>query len=421
MIGAFKVFALVAVGRMLQAKSLVAGNFGKQVGDLHVDYLLMLRGFAACGVVFAHMAQFGPHSLSKFVFRGTDGAYDYVAYARDHDLPHILLAALTPIDATSFVLLFFVLSGYLMGKIFFTGQYQAIGGLKRFYKARFLRLAPLLYFNLLVCVGLFSGADLDPIKLIGDILFITNFTDRGVNPVTWSLSIEMQYYLICPFVYLMFQKQNRASLICSLLLPLLIFVAQLTLSFMSYFYYTYAFLLGFSVNHVLLAARPAVSKRAKAICIIVLVVLLHISAAFLHIIGYGQASLLSAALFSTLLVYVAELPIKGPVSPTGIVDSMWLRFFMFTGVLSYGIYLWHYVIIVTRVGDIDRLAMTVAKGLGLTRDWQLMLTFHAVEIPLIFIMSIALAYATFITIETRFRPGLYSAQARRAEPVRQQN
>jgi peptidoglycan/LPS O-acetylase OafA/YrhL len=388
-----------------KVRTLFGNGIGKLADDRNVDYLLILRGFAACGVVLSHMCGFGPHSLTSYVSRATGG--DYIGHSQAHGVLLTVIAALTPIDATSFVIIFFVLSGYLMGKVFFNGQYQPIDGVATFYKARFLRLAPLLYFNLFACALLFSQADLDPVKLLGDIFFITNFTGRGVNMVTWSLSVEMQYYLVCPFVFLLFRRASRASVLGAFLLVLLLFVGQMKLDVMGYFFYTYTFVLGFSVNLVLKVFPGSIEERTKRLCIVGLIIPLQLTASFLHFMGYNQVSLFSASVFSFFLVYVAELPLKGGPGRNGTFESIALRFFTLAGVLSYGIYLWHFPILATWFATIDRVAVRVANALSLGGDWAILLMFYALEIPIIFSVTIGVAYTTFVLIETRFRPGLY--------------
>src|SRR5471032_1733694 len=151
----------------------------------------------------------------------------------------------------NFVVLFFVQSGYLMGKVFFEGWYDAQTGKRAFYWARYLRLAPLLYFNLIVCIGLYRYADLDLGMMLGDFLFINNFTGRGINLVTWSLSHEMQYYLVAPFVFLAFRRARPAELIGAMVLAIGLFALPTIWPFAGHFDVAFAFVAGFSVNLLL--------------------------------------------------------------------------------------------------------------------------------------------------------------------------
>jgi peptidoglycan/LPS O-acetylase OafA/YrhL len=80
---------------------------------------------------------------------------------------------------------------------------------------------------------------------------------------------------------------------------------------------------------------------------------------------------------------------------------------VFTGYLTYGIYLWHYPIIMTRWNDFAEFSQRVAKDLnwGL---WQTMVMFHSLELVFVIVLSYVLAYTTFVLVEARFRPSLYS-------------
>ena len=170
---------------------------------VYVDNLLAMRGLCALGVLLVHSLGASDLSFRHYLEHG----WEFGATLRG------LVAGLTPTTGKNFVLFFFVHSGYLMGKIFFMGRYTLDRRRHRqFYRSRLLRIAPLLYVNLVVCLLLLPSAQPTWLEAAGDFLFVNNFTGRGINGVTWSLSWEMQYYLVAPFVFLCFGKPTPRAL-----------------------------------------------------------------------------------------------------------------------------------------------------------------------------------------------------------------
>lgn len=104
------------------------------------------------------------------------------------------------------VQLFFYLSGYWTATIWATKfDSRALG---RFYASRYLRIAPL-YFLVMI------GAAI----VIRYPLHLENFTLLGVastlhdpTHVAWSLDIELQFYLLAPFVALLAARSGWATL-----------------------------------------------------------------------------------------------------------------------------------------------------------------------------------------------------------------
>jgi peptidoglycan/LPS O-acetylase OafA/YrhL len=119
--------------------------------------------------------------------------------------------------------IFFLLSSFLLSygllKVYHKRQSIDIG---RFYLHRFFRIYPLF----LVALLLYGLAD--PHKLFTEgwysLLFIENIFSKGIIPVQWSLSIEVQFYLVLPFLILFLVKQRRPILWISILILLSVFV-----------------------------------------------------------------------------------------------------------------------------------------------------------------------------------------------------
>ncbi len=362
--------------------------------DAPVDYLMALRGSAVIGVLLGHLFGIGTISIGAIA---TKGKWNYTPHSEPFETWRSVLEIVTPLLGTNFVILFFVQSGYLMGKVFFDGRYDANTGKRDFYWARYLRLAPLLYVNLVICLCFYRYADLDPGMALGDILFINNFTGRGLNLVTWSLSHEMQYYLAAPFIFLLFRRLTGWKTVVGA-------VAVLAAAFgigslVPQFGFAYAFVAGFTVN--LLPTKPA-TLATKRLGLVAGLLVLHFGYNILSFAQQPDLAVPLAVIVSGWLVHLCERPsIEKEHAP------LILRLSVFTGYLTYGIYLWHYPIIMTRAGDFADLAQGVAASLHL-EQWQTMMLFHSMELLFVLVVSYGLAYATFFLIEARFRPSLYS-------------
>lgn len=105
------------------------------------------------------------------------------------------------------VLLFFVLSGYLITGILLSSRSSGFqAAIKRFYIRRTLRIFPIYHLTLLILfiVGLPSvtGYILWHVFYISNILFVLKPNVAAPIAHLWTLSVEEQFYLIWPFLIL---------------------------------------------------------------------------------------------------------------------------------------------------------------------------------------------------------------------------
>lgn len=133
------------------------------------------------------------------------------------------------------VQLFFVLSGFLITGILLRNRPEASGAktahvLKAFYLRRILRIFPLYYLVVLVCMAFSVG----PIRETWwwHLAYLSNFYysfhaygDALVEPFHhfWSLSVEEQFYLLWPLIVLTAPRRRLCVIICASIVGALFF------------------------------------------------------------------------------------------------------------------------------------------------------------------------------------------------------
>jgi len=379
-------------------------SYGKE--PEYIDGLLILRGLSSLGVLFAHSITYDKDEIS-FAF------YLHNNWEFSDTLKQLFLAFL-PDTGGNFVIFFFILSGYLMGKVFFLGSYQFSNtDIIRYYKSRFLRIAPLLYFNLIICAALFVWSFPHPLKTLGDFLFINNITGRSINQVTWSLSYEMQYYLMAPFVFYIFGKDNLNNLLwiffAVIILSLFrVYSDQLLLA--QCFKFLFVFLAGFSVNILLRTLPLRKNKFGNFFAIVFGFFAGNLVYYYLSNLGRPWLAFWALIVFAMGTVYLLEIPrkedrVEAAPKPFKI---LFLRFWTWMGILSYGIYLWHFPILHTQhIKTIKFLGVLAENGYVFSK-WQETLIYHMTMLPLVIFLATLVSLVTFFLIEIRYRPNLYS-------------
>jgi peptidoglycan/LPS O-acetylase OafA/YrhL len=160
------------------------------------DGLLALRGLACSIVILMHCLS--PAVRKTLQVRNIDFSWIFFGHG------------------FAGVWIFFTLSGYLMGKAFFTQRYDlSYQGFSKFYRNRAIRIFPLYYFVLFFQTILVYPNALR-IENWGYMLKPLTFTlalvpGNLVNGSLWSLSTEVQFYLLVPFIFLATRKLVHRS------------------------------------------------------------------------------------------------------------------------------------------------------------------------------------------------------------------
>ncbi|MFQ3228978.1 MAG: peptidoglycan/LPS O-acetylase OafA/YrhL, partial [Reinekea sp.] len=112
--------------------------------------------------------------------------------------------------------IFFMISAYLLGKSLLRQASEQHIRIRTFYINRVFRIYPLFLLALLIfSLGSWHLFERD---FWFNLIFVDNFMHNTIIPVGWSLSVEMQCYLLLPFVIILANKTNSPVLFFSALL-----------------------------------------------------------------------------------------------------------------------------------------------------------------------------------------------------------
>jgi peptidoglycan/LPS O-acetylase OafA/YrhL/lysophospholipase L1-like esterase len=289
---------------------------------------------------------------------------------------------------------FFVLSGYLITSLLLAGV-----PLGRFWSRRVRRLLPAL--ALLVVVVLCLGPVLNaaPRDALGALTYLSNwrsyatgggyfasFAEPSAFQHTWSLAVEAQFYVVWPLLVVCVCRRARGPVLAAAGVGALVSAAAMAASFRpggdpARAYYgtdtrIQALLVGAALAVVL--ARAAVPRAIGWSGVLGAALTLWVWHTASGTSGdlYGGGFLLAAVATAAVIASVVLLP-SGPLA-----RALSVRPLRALGIVSYGVYLWHWPVF---------LLLTGART-GLAGFWLLLLrlavtaactavSWYAVEIP----------------------------------------
>ncbi|QRZ61850.1 acyltransferase [Rothia sp. ZJ932] len=128
-------------------------------------------------------------------------------------------AGLSFVPGGSGVTIFFVISGFIITYLLLREREKTGGfGIGGFYMRRLIKIAPPLVLIIVIPTLLYmaSGGSVDILDFLGQIFFFLNwrYLDSNINVfpgthVTWSLSIEEQFYLVFALIWLVAVKSKN--------------------------------------------------------------------------------------------------------------------------------------------------------------------------------------------------------------------
>jgi peptidoglycan/LPS O-acetylase OafA/YrhL len=262
------------------------------------------------------------------------------------------------------VIVFFVLSGYLMSKIFWSSKYSLnLGGIKKFYFNRLRRIAPLYYVVSIIGIWFSFYHLLTPtyenlIRLVQ--IFFFTFTQNYVyNQVMWTITLEMIFYLICPFLFALIFPifKNKFTVFLPLIASFILIKYPIPVSnktLYSFSEHLGIFLAGSSIvgiiaqHKVIIESLFANQKWIKAFSFVLLIL------AMMRPWQDFKVAQLGLSFLTIIFIISYEL------SATQI-QTKSKNFFDSLGKLSYGIYLFH-ILIMIRFNELYRQILITKFG-----------------------------------------------------------
>lgn len=245
------------------------------------------------------------------------------------------------------VLIFFVLSGFLITRILLIEKDKQKGVttiFKKFYYNRILRIFPIYYLLLFFLFALnFETVRKEILWHFfygSNILYVLNQKYSNGLSHLWSLSVEEQFYIVWPFFVLLISKTKEKWFFILSIIIGIFFNLLLTNSFVNGSLLmparVDAFGWGGLLAYIHLRHKDFNATLNKYLFILPFVVLLFIA---MNLFSFGKYSTLSSSVFYIICFFFIG---KGVVGYKGVLGKFLInRPLIFIGKISYGIYLYH--------------------------------------------------------------------------------
>jgi peptidoglycan/LPS O-acetylase OafA/YrhL len=316
-------------------------------------------------------------------------SHNYLGFAEDHHGYNSHVSAII-YQCVYGVQLFYIMSAFTLFHSL-TESGNARKDAWSFLIRRFFRIAPLFYLSIIIYTILGRVSEISALQLLSAFTFTNGFFVEWINGIfhgSWSIAIEMVFYLIVPLLFSFITDLNKAVLFF-LATVIFSFTCNLVLSNMpisehpkfNEFLYFYlpsqlpVFALGFVLFFLIRQKTPTLSFWTVFALSLLLII---------HIVLGGKGIIAPFVLLSIGFMFFAFAASK--LNPALIVNPVTI----FIGKISFGLYLFHWMVIY------------VITDLGLAyRTSSVFLNFVIREMLILAATSIV-AYIAWLCIEKPF-------------------
>lgn len=310
--------------------------------------------------------------------------------------------------------LFFVLSGYLItSRLYFLKKQKKF--FSSFYKNRALRILPVYFATLLIFFTVINfilpNKNFDVFKYYNSnwwsfLLFFQNWTFINQMPYPdhllhfWTLAVEEQFYLIWPLFLFIFLDSKKIYFITILVLIIIIFF-RCTLylqypglsDYQHYFYNTFCRMDSFIIGGLLFLLQQ--KKNLKELEIYLLIPIIFLVAG-IYFTNTKQANIfITTAGYTFLAIFFAGIINFITLNPKSILSKFfrmgWLRF---TGKISYGLYIFHWIVLITFQSKLKFLIYTDMKFNDTISYW--------ISLIVCLVISFVISVVSFYFFESYF-------------------
>lgn len=217
-----------------------------------------------------------------------------------------------------------------------------IQSLKEFYRKRLMRIYPALLFvslTVMLLLSLIEYLEIETLQMFRDtMVFTSNFKAESINLDyfgdnknnyllhLWSISIELQFYLLFPLLMLSKKTKNNIFPITVGLITLSILLFSLELSY----YHSFGRILAFSSGILAYLISKKV-KQNNTLFFIALSSLVALSSIDMDVKTYPNRYNVAVVLFTMTALLFGKIGNEKIYKP-----------FILIGLISYSLYLWHY-------------------------------------------------------------------------------